>query len=178
MKTMKKTLAGLLAASLLFAEYSVISPSATASAANTVTATKSLTIIVGKKKVIKVKGTYIKSKTFIMIGSKTKIATVNQKGVVTAKKAGNCEVMITVKYRKTKKSKKLLKKNLICKITVKKAGINPSPETDSSAIATPDSTSSPTPAPTTTPAVEKNAEDVAAITAIIKEQKKSEAKRS
>ena len=125
MKATKKTLASLLAASLLLAECSAIHPSVTASAAGAVTATKSLTITAGKKKTIKVKGTYIKSKTFK--SSKTKIATVNKKGVVTAKKAGNCIVTVTVKYRKAKKAKKLSTKKLICKVAVKKKNVNPAP---------------------------------------------------
>ena len=85
--------------------------------------TKSLTITAGKKKSITVKGTFIKSKTFK--SSKNKIATVSKKGVVAAKKAGNCKITITVRYRKTKNAKKILTKKLTCKVNVKKAAVKP-----------------------------------------------------
>ncbi len=93
-----------------------------------------------KEKNITVKGTYIKSKTFK--SSKTNITTVSKKGVVTAKKAGNCKITVTVKYRKTKNAKNILSKNLTCNVTVKDAQ-----------------------------PVLKNKEDVAAINTIIAEQK-------
>ena len=54
MKTTKKMVTGLAAASLLLAECSVLSQPVTASAAGKPAITKSLTITVGKKKTIKV----------------------------------------------------------------------------------------------------------------------------
>lgn len=148
-KTSKKRIAGLLAASLLLAECSVYSQPVTASAASTPTVAKSLTIMAGKKKTIKVKGTFIKSKAFK--SSKTKIATVSKKGVVTAKKAGNCKITVTVKYRKKKNAKKLFSKKLTCKVTVKSAPVTPTPAAEQTAAPTPDST--PTVTPSATPAV-------------------------
>lgn len=148
-KTSKKRIAGLLAASLLLAECSVYSQPVTASAASTPTVAKSLTIMAGKKKTIKVKGTFIKSKAFK--SSKTKIATVSKKGVVTAKKAGNCKITVTVKYRKKKNAKKLFSKKLTCKVTVKSASVTPTPAAEQTAVPTPDST--PTVTPSATPAV-------------------------
>lgn len=109
----KKLVTGLTVAALLLSHCSV-----TAQAATKLSATKSLTITVGKKKTIKVKGSNIKSKSFK--STNKKVATVSKKGVVTAKKAGSCKIKITVKYRKSKKSKKILKKVLTTKVTVKK----------------------------------------------------------
>lgn len=58
MKVTKKVIAGLMAASLLLVEGSMISYPVAVSAASVPTATKSLTIMKGKKKAIKVKGTW------------------------------------------------------------------------------------------------------------------------
>lgn len=80
---------------------------------------KKLTIVKGKTKTIKVKGKRIKSKTFKT--TKKSIATVTKKGKVKAKKAGSCKIKVTVKYRKTKKAKKLFTKKLTCSIKVIKA---------------------------------------------------------
>lgn len=113
-------------------------------AASTPKATKALTITVGKKKSIQVKGPNILSKAFK--SSNTKIATVNKKGIVTAKKAGNCKITVTIKYRKTKKAKKSVKKVLTTKVTVKKV---PAPDSSTSG---------------------KNAKDVAALKGIIQSQ--------
>ena len=153
MKT-KKMIAGLAAVSLLLAECG--GTASTVMAAGAPTAAKSLTITAGKKKTIKVSGANIKSKAFK--SSKTKIASVNKKGVVTAKRAGNCRIAVTVKYRKTKKAKKLLTKKLICKIKV--TGGQTVPVTEPTA----DSTVTPAP-------VVKNEDDVNALKAIIEEQK-------
>lgn len=78
---------------------------------------KKMTLTVGQKKVIKVKGKNIKKKTFK--STNKKVATVNKKGRVTAKKKGKCTIKIKVKYKKTKSSKKYLTKTLKCKVTVK-----------------------------------------------------------
>lgn len=88
----------------------------TAFAAAKPTAAKSLSIVEGKKAAISVKGMFIKSKVFK--SDNTKVATVSKKGIVTAKKAGTCNVRITVKYRKSKRAKKIDKKVLTTKITV------------------------------------------------------------
>ena len=63
----------------------------------------------GGKKTIKVKGDFIKSKTFKSL--KAKIASVNKKGVVTAKKAGKCKIFAFVEYRKKKNAKKFFLTN-------------------------------------------------------------------
>lgn len=63
--------------------------------------TKSITITQGEKKAIKIKGVFIKSKSFK--SSNKKIATVNKKGIVTAVSKGKCKVKVTVKYYKNKK---------------------------------------------------------------------------
>lgn len=141
MKKTKKVIVSLTAAALLIAECGICGQ--TADAAGAPTATSSLTIQAGKKKTIKVKGSFIKSKTFK--SSNAKIAAVSKKGVVTAKKAGNCKVTVTVKYRKTKNAKKLLSKKLICKVTVK--GASSVPETTPS----PEPTATPEPPATTEP---------------------------
>lgn len=83
-----------------------------------VSVTKSLTLIVGQSKSIKVKGSYIKSKKYKT--SKKRIATVSKKGKVTAKKAGTCKITVTVKYKKSKKAKKYTTKKYICKVIVTK----------------------------------------------------------
>lgn len=86
-------------------------------AASKPTVTKKLSITVGSKKTIKVKGKYIKSKKFKT--NKKSIATVNKKGKVTGKKAGKAKIIVTVKYKKTKKSKKYTTKKYTCTVTVK-----------------------------------------------------------
>lgn len=82
--------------------------------------------------------------------------------MVTAKRVGNCKITITVKYRKTKNAKKVLSKKLTCKVTVKNV---------QSVKPTVKPTVTPTIVPTTKPIEGKNEKDVAALTAIIKEQK-------
>lgn len=77
---------------------------------------KNLTITKGKSKTIKITGKYIRSKKFK--SSKKAIATVSKKGKVKAKKVGTCKIKITVKYRKTKKAKKLSTKKLTCSVKV------------------------------------------------------------
>jgi len=150
MKATKKVILSLTAVSLLIAEYGTFSQPDTAKAASVPTASKTLTVTAGKKKTITVKGDYIKSKTFK--SSETSIATVSKKGVVTAKKAGNCNITVSVKYRKTKNAKKILTKKLTCKVTVKEG--KPTSTTNS-----------------TQTSVSKNESDVAALKALIAEQK-------
>ncbi|MCH5264295.1 MAG: serpin family protein [Lachnospiraceae bacterium] len=106
-------LAGIMACALLVGSM----PAGTAEAANVPKLkSKKLTITKGKSKTIKVKGKRIKSKKFKT--SKKSIATVSKKGKVKAKKVGTCKIKITVKYRKTKKAKKLSTKKLTCKVKV------------------------------------------------------------
>ena len=116
MKTVRQLVTGFLAAALMLAGGGTL-----AMAASTPTATKTMTITAGKKMKIKVEGTNIKSQTFK--STDTRIAAVDKKGMVTAKKAGNCKVKITVKYLKSKKAKKQSTKVLITKVTVKNTGI-------------------------------------------------------
>ena len=69
---------------------------------------KTATVYVGEKVTIKLSGVAISKQTFK--SSKTDIAKVDKKGVVTGVKAGKCNITIT--DTKTKK-------NYTCKITVK-----------------------------------------------------------
>lgn len=113
-----------LAAGLIFALLAGIMPINTAEAANTPKLKqKRLSIIVGKSKTIKISGKYIKSKKFK--STKKAVAAVSKKGKVKAKKAGNCKIKITVKYRKTKKAKKISKKKLTCFVKVGKKRYRP-----------------------------------------------------
>ncbi len=77
---------------------------------------KKLALKEGKKKVLKVKGKYIKKCKFS--STKKKIATVGKKGKVTAKKAGTCKIKAVVWYAKSRGSKKYVKKVLWCNVTV------------------------------------------------------------
>lgn len=154
--------------------------------------TTGLVLNKGKKKTIKAQGNFIKSTMFK--SSNVKIATVSKKGVVIAKKAGSCNITVTVKYRKTKKAKKVSEKKLVCKVTVKKAQSTSStkptaeptekPTTEPTVAPTAEPTIEPTAAPTAEPTIEstaaptakpvtgsKDEKDVTAITAIIAEQK-------
>lgn len=112
MKNIKKILSIILICALVLC--SVPSKALAASKPNV---TKKLSIIVGNQKTIKVKGKYIKSKKFKT--NKKSIATVNKKGKVTGKKAGKATIVVTVKYKKTKKTKKYTTKKYICTVTVK-----------------------------------------------------------
>ena len=76
-----------------------------------------LTVTEGKKKTIRVKGSFIKSKSFK--STDKKVAVVNKKGVITALSKGKCKIKVTVKYHKSKKAEKVLKKEFVTKITVK-----------------------------------------------------------
>ncbi len=54
-----------------------------------------LTVTEGKKKTIRVKGSFIKSKSFK--STDKKVAVVNKKGVITALSKGKCKIKVTVK---------------------------------------------------------------------------------
>lgn len=110
----KRMLAVAVSVSLIWGAGDTIS-----SAAATPLVTKKTTINVGDKKTIRVKGKFIRSKSFK--STDKKIATVNKKGVVTARGKGKCKIKVTVKYRKSKKSKKYIKKNFVTVVAVKKA---------------------------------------------------------
>lgn len=86
------------------------------SAASKPTVTKKMTITVRQSKTIKVKGKYIKSKTFK--SNKKSVATVSKKGKVTGKKVGTAKITVTVKYKKSKNSKKSTTKKYTCTVTV------------------------------------------------------------
>ena len=79
---------------------------------------KNITIKTGAKKKIKIKGAIVKSKTFK--SNNKAVASVNKKGIVTAKKKGKCKIKVVVKYYKNKTSKKVYKKELTVNISVKK----------------------------------------------------------
>ena len=111
MKLNKKIIAYVLSVSFMFG-------SNTSIAASNPSVTKKLSINEGSKKIIKVKGTFISSKSFK--STNKKIAIVNKKGMVTAKNAGKCKIKVKIKYRKSKKSKKIYKKNFFTVITVKR----------------------------------------------------------
>lgn len=149
MKTAKRVIASLITASMIFAECSIGGQLATA--ASTPTMAKSLNITAGRTKKIRVKGTNIISKKFK--SSNTRIATVSKKGVVKAKKAGKCKIKVTVKYRRTKKAKKISKKVLSTVVKVKKAAVLPTPSIEPSSVPDAEQTMEPSTLPETTPAL-------------------------
>lgn len=83
----------------------------------------STTMKVGQKKNLKViKKNVKKIKSMKWTSSKTKVASVNKKGVVTAKKAGNATITCKVKYQAVAK-KKIATKSLKYKVTVKNKAV-------------------------------------------------------
>ena len=66
------------------------------------------------------------------MSSDAKVAKVTSKGKVIAMKAGTCVVTVSVKYKKNKRAKKLIKKTFFCAVTVKPGSTPPTetPETD------------------------------------------------
>ena len=86
-------------------------------------ASKTLIIETGKDKMIRVSGQRIQSKSFL--SSDAKIAKVTSKGKVIAVKAGTCKVTVSVKYRRNKKTKKVLKKIYSCAVTVRQGSTVP-----------------------------------------------------
>ncbi|MCR5797165.1 MAG: Ig-like domain-containing protein [Eubacterium sp.] len=111
-KTFKKGLSAALALALVVTAAPLGSADANA-AKKAKLAKKKLTITVGKKKTVKIKNKVKKAK-YTFKSSKKKVATVNKKGVVKAKKAGTAKITVTEKLNG--KKRKLGK----VKVTVKK----------------------------------------------------------
>ena len=127
---------------------------------------KSITLTVGKKKTIKVTGSKIKSKKFLVTKGK-KYISVSKKGTVKAKKRGTAKIKVTVKYKSGKKvkSKKLyVKVKVVNKVTNTTVTNKPSVTTKPSASSTAPSVTTSTPSakpsekpsakPTETPSAE------------------------
>lgn len=106
-----KMMAGFAIAAILFSS-DVVS----VSASNVPSVSKKLVLTEGETGNIKVSGKYISSTVFQ--SGNSKIAVVGKKGKVTAKKAGNCNIKITVKYKKRKSAKKVSKKSFRCAVEV------------------------------------------------------------
>ncbi len=108
---LKKSMSVVLACSLLVT--GGISQSDVANAAKKATLkTKKITIRVGEKKKINIKGKKAKAK-YTFTSSKKKVANVNKKGMVTAKKKGTAK--ITVKEKSGKKVRNLGKVTVVVK---------------------------------------------------------------
>ena len=80
--------------------------------------TPSMNLNVGQSQIIKVKGSNIQSKKYKTTNKK--IATVSSKGRVQAKNAGKCKIIVTIKYKETKKTKKYIIRKFFCRVTVRK----------------------------------------------------------
>lgn len=107
--------------------------------------TKKMTLQVGKKKTIKIKGKVKKAK-YMFKSSKPSIAKVNKKGTVTAKKAG--KAVITITEKKKAKKKIIGKVNVIVK---NKKEVKKTMEPSTQPSMAPEATVSQTPAATATP---------------------------
>lgn len=115
---MKKIVAKMTAVSLFVVTIgSIVIPQAQTVDAKTPVMKKKIEITKGKSKTLKVTGKYIKSCRFKTTDSR--VVRVNQKGKVTAKKVGKCKIKAWIKYRANKRSRKILKKTLVCAVTVK-----------------------------------------------------------
>lgn len=88
-------------------------------AAKVPTANKKMTITAGQSKTIKIHGKNLVAKSFT--SSNQKIATVNKKGNVKARKEGTCRIKILVQYKKTTSSAKISTKKMECVVHVQKA---------------------------------------------------------
>lgn len=146
MKYFSKLLSILLTAALLFGMGGVMTEAASANKASL--ASKSFKLKVGQKKKIKIKKKR-KGAKYIFQTSSKKVAKVDKKGTVTAKKAGRANIVVKEKYKVSKKKK--TRKVGVVKVTVKAAADRP---TDSSATSTPISkipTETSTPTATATP---------------------------
>ena len=75
---------------------------------------KVLTVEEGKGKALKVSGQGIESMSFL--SSDAKVAKVTSKGMVIAMKAGICIVTVTVKHKKNRKTRKVLKRYFLVQL--------------------------------------------------------------
>ena len=169
---MKKTIAKFMVVALCI----TISPALNTNAKTKISVTKSMNLTVKESKTIKVKGSYIKSRKYK--STNKKVATVNKKGKVTGKSKGNCRIIVTIKYKNTKKAKVYRTKKAICYVKVKNKKVATStPKVTPTNTPTAKPSSKPTATPTNKPespgetTTEKNANDVATLKKIIAEQK-------
>ncbi len=124
LKQAKKWLAMGLSLAMVASSFSMMPGQSAAAAkkkkAGVKLSSKKVTINVGKTKKLKVKKTKVKKIKSIKWSSKQKkIATVNKKGKITAKKVGTTKIIAKVKYI-LKGKKKVVTKKLTCKVTVTK----------------------------------------------------------
>lgn len=109
----QKMAAGVLITALVFGGVP-----ANSSASNLPTVSKRLVLKEGKTGTVKVSGKHILSTAFQ--SGDSKIAVVNKKGKVTAKKEGTCNITAAVKYKKAKSAKKTFTKKFQCVVKVTK----------------------------------------------------------
>lgn len=139
-KNVKKFLAGGLSLAMVLSAFGM-APTQNASAAKKKATVKlsstKLNLKEGQTKKLTVKKTQVKKiKSTKWSSDKKKVATVNKKGKVTAKKAGKAKITAKVKYI-PKGKKKVLSKKLTCKVTVKAATPSKTPTPTATATATP-----------------------------------------
>ena len=108
--------------------------------------TKKVTITVGKKRGIKLKGKVKKAK-YLYSSSNKKVATVSKKGIITARKNGTAKIVVREKIANTKR--KLGKVKVTCKKKKKPSASAPAVSKTPSITTTP--TLFPSPVPTQTP---------------------------
>ena len=116
-------------------------------AATPISAPKNVALEVNQSKKITIKGKNIISMKYKSMD--TQIVEVNKKGKLTAKKDGKCKVKITIKYRKSKKAKRIIKKNFYCTVSVKDKTAIPTENETAAPVSTiaPSAAVSPTTAP-------------------------------
>ena len=122
MKRTKKVIAGLAVFALLVAECGFLQADTVLAGAVPTTA-KTITIMTGSKKILRVRGKNIISMKFK--SSESQIASISNKGMIKAKKAGKCRIKTTVEYKKARRGKKIYKRVLTTKVTVKKTPVKP-----------------------------------------------------
>lgn len=121
-RAIDRVLAVFLSASIVFG---MPVPQAEGAAASRPRVTRKLVMEMGKTGKIKVSGKYVKSVSYKP--GKKKIISVNAKGIVKAKKAGNYLVWVTVKYKKKKTAKNTVTKKYTCRLVVKTKNRAPVP---------------------------------------------------
>lgn len=167
-KTFKKAVSYVLAGAMILTSAGFTGTGAEAASSVKLNKTKATLAKKGKKVTLKVTAasSKIKIKSTKWTAPSKKIATVTQKGVVKAVWAGDVKkvtnIKCTVKFTKGSK-KKVYKKVLKCKVTVKAQGTSVTPTTDTPATDTPatDTPATDTPA-TDTPATDTPATDTPA----------------